>query len=229
MRRSRTLSVLATAVITVLAGSGSAGALERPRGGWIVFPSEDVDGAQIVSATVAAGSRSQGTLLFAGGEPETPALAPDGRLIAFTQGSAWSPGRERIWLTRTDGSRRRPLVKGSFPTWSPDSRRLAFVDHLGRLSTIGRNGSSVHLLVPRLRAKIGAPVWSPDGAWVAYTIGEDQLWVVRSDGTRSHRVAKGRPQNFSWSPNGRRLAFAGAGDDLATFLPSRSQVDGRSA
>lgn len=209
------------AALAALAGAGSAGALERPRDGWIVFTSDDVDGGQILSVPVAAGSPSQRTLLFAGGEPETPALSPDGELIAFAQGSVWSPGRERIWLTRIDGGRRRLLAKGSFPTWSPDSRRLAFIDHSGRLATIGRDGSSVRPLVQRLRSKIRAPLWSPDGAWIAYTIGEDQLWVVRSDGTRSHRVAKARPQNFSWSPNGRRLAYAGAGsDDLDIFTVS---------
>jgi dipeptidyl aminopeptidase/acylaminoacyl peptidase len=67
-------------------------------------------------------------------------------------------------------------------------------------------------------ARVGAPVVSPDGAWVAYTVGrvdakEDkngsQLWMVSWDGKQNVQLTFGKdgvgePQ---WSPDGRWLAF----------------------
>jgi dipeptidyl aminopeptidase/acylaminoacyl peptidase len=66
--------------------------------------------------------------------------------------------------------------------------------------------------------RVGAPVVSPDGAWVAYTVSrvdakEDkngsQLWMVSWDGSQDLQLTFGKdgvgePQ---WSPDGRWLAF----------------------
>ena len=67
-------------------------------------------------------------------------------------------------------------------------------------------------------ARVGAPVVSPDGAWVAYTVSridakddksESQLWMVSWDGRQDVQLTfskdgAGAPQ---WSPDGKWLAF----------------------
>ncbi len=67
-------------------------------------------------------------------------------------------------------------------------------------------------------ARVGAPVVSPDGAWVAYTVSRvdpqddknlTQLWMVSWDGKQDVQLTfskdgAGEPQ---WSPDGRWLAF----------------------
>ena len=199
--------------LSLLAASAGAGASGATQNGWIAFPTEDVDGAQIVSAPVAGSGRGQRTLTFSSAAPESPALSPDGSVIAFSQSvSPWHTERASIWTMRPDGSRRRRLAAGSNPTWSPDGRRLAFVDG-GRLKRIRRDGSRLREVVAHRGSRIGPPLWSPDGAWIAYSTSGDELWAVRPDGTGSHRLAKARALNVAWSPNGRRLVYAGAVPD----------------
>jgi dipeptidyl aminopeptidase/acylaminoacyl peptidase len=57
--------------------------------------------------------------------------------------------------------------------------------------------------------------WSPDGKWIAFSRAEDELWLMRADGSDPHRIAAvgGSP---SWSPDGTKLVYEG-GASLADF------------
>jgi TolB protein len=62
------------------------------------------------------------------------------------------------------------------------------------------------------------PVWSPDGAHIAFQSdygGERAIWVMRSDGSGLRRIAAGA--EASWSPDGTRLAFESGEGRLATI------------
>lgn len=115
----------------------------------------------------------------------------------------------------------RNLVFDGPPAWSPDGRRVAFVQGDGRrLSTAAADGSDLRGLVEApegSRIWWTAPAWSPDGRHLAF-IGrvEDRssgLYVVPSAGTRLLQLADVRPVTWragapAWSPDGQRLAFA---------------------
>jgi acylaminoacyl-peptidase len=107
-----------------------------------------------------------------------PQISPDGTKIAFVRNSCdvmKDRIRARLWVVNADGSDLRPLTNGvgneSYPRWSPDGKRLAYV------SDAGGSGQLYCLWVAtRETAKLtsltgapAAPAWSPDGKLIAFT------------------------------------------------------------
>ena len=54
------------------------------------------------------------------------------------------------------------------------------------------------------------PAWSPDGKWIAWSIGtfppSNELWIMKSDGTEAHKLTYGGEP--SWSPDSRRIVYS---------------------
>lgn len=70
-------------------------------------------------------------------------------------------------------------------------------------------------------ARDGAPVWSPDGAWIAFeSVGPDGLgiFVVKADGTGARGLKHAAHWNRSprWSSDGSKLAYTGGEGFQAT-------------
>lgn len=115
-----------------------------------------------------------------------------------------------IYVLNGDGSGRREIGEGRYPTWSPDGRRVAVV---------GRNLDSLYVLdvesgeSQRLAYKSGIeyPSWSPDGQRIAFRVNCGDIWVINEDGTDLHRLTDRGPGACaslpSWSPRGTRMTF----------------------
>lgn len=99
-----------------------------------------------------------------------PAIAPDGRRIAFT---VEDDGKTRLYTADNDGSNVRivadSLVLRGSPAWAPDGRSIvSAVVQAGepRLTQISLNGNPP---LPLVSEHSLDPVWSPDGRFLVYS------------------------------------------------------------
>ncbi|MGH9400151.1 MAG: S9 family peptidase, partial [Thermoanaerobaculia bacterium] len=103
------------------------------------------------------------------------------------------------------------------PAFSPDGKRLAFVSNLSGLPQIWVMDSAGGFpkAVTGLDDPVGSVAWSPDGAWLAFTLApgggmNQQVYLVRPDGTGVKRLTDGGRETNNlgpWSRDGRLLAL----------------------
>lgn len=128
------------------------------------------------------------------------------------------PGSEFVYVSDLLGQSARVLAPGSWPSWSPDGRRIAYHTvgsvHMGDVRLIDADGSNA------VRLTAGAyPSWSPDGRKIAF-VNETGISVMNVDGTGSPTTLLRNADYFdslfkpAWSPDGSQIAFVVAGLEL---------------
>ena len=169
-----------------------------PDGKWIAFTREDRTwpGSGEVNFDIwvmRANGKAQRQLTGNRVDEVCPAWSPDGKSIAFLADDPNSAGG-RILVMRSDGSHRRlvarvPLIGSTpgqeyslqRPSWSPDSKRIAFVGAKG-VTTVRSDGTHPVVLPAGLH-----PSWSPDGKHLTFMRYDEQssigrIYVMDADG-----------------------------------------------
>jgi serine/threonine-protein kinase len=148
-------------------------------------------------------------------------------------------GRTLVWVDRTGRVEPAPMPPQaySFPSLSPDGRRLAVQVADGGRSDIWihrfADGAATRLAVEGLNSR---PSWTRDGQHVTFSIrrGEDRFLITQTvDGTApGESIATSRRTDLSagsWTPDGQALAFVDAAptdiSDIKLFRRSGGTVE----
>ncbi|MBA2688476.1 MAG: PD40 domain-containing protein [Gemmatimonadaceae bacterium] len=134
----------------------------------------------------------------------TPALSPDGKMLAYAGGN---PSTPEIFVRQVSGGQTIRIGQGIDPGWSPDASKIIYVNGEGIVEMPALGGT------PRLLAKhasgnfLASPAYSHDGKRIAYAT-RQEIVVANADGSGARKILKAfDPHTLSWSPDDSRIAF----------------------
>jgi tricorn protease len=112
---------------------------------------------------------------------------------------------EIVYLTPTG-------VEAHAPRFSPDGERIAYVSGNGDLHVMDADGGADQRIVAHWNTPDFA--WSPDGAWIAYAIYDEDynqdVWIVPADGGKAVNVSQHPDEDGGpvWNRDGTQLAWS---------------------
>ena len=146
-----------------------------PNGKWIVFVSDRAGKYLDVYRMDTDGSNLR--RLTNRGHNWRPTWSPDSQWIAF---NATQDRRTALYIMTADGKGRRQLKQGVRTSagcaWSPDAKQIAFAagsefENGLNIRVVDTDGNNQRRLTHVGGLSLAThPAWSPDGAWIAYSV-----------------------------------------------------------
>jgi hypothetical protein len=193
---------------------------------------------------VANADGSAETCLVDANQPLSPQWSPDGTRIVFTRQTGGGTEETKIcfgsfcfgqsadtrwklgmveFKINAEGNLYNvfsdpPCTNHCFsPTWSSDSRYLAYAD--GQYGVMRTDTMSNTLwMMYNQNPKVQSPAWSPDGSKIAFQVNQHDHWeiyVMNADATNAKPVTQPDPLSFQpvnnvapvWSPDSKQILF----------------------
>lgn len=144
-----------------------------------------------------------------------PQVSPDGKRVVFVRKHTGDKNNtlSDLWAVESDGGRPRSFTSGgkdSFPRWSPDGERIAFLsgrdEDQTQIWTIAADGGEASVLTSFPEGDIGSFRWSPDGSKLAVLYRQrDPEWTAAAKKSREEKGLSDPPRilkEWYWREDG---------------------------
>jgi Tol biopolymer transport system component len=138
-----------------------------------------------------------------------PFFSRDGTRVLF-----YNYDHKTLHTINRDGTDRRDIGTGEYPSWSPDGSQIVYRGCVGggKCGLIVANSDGSNPVRITTHANDAAPRWSPNGGQITFHSDRDGNWeiyVINSDGSWLRRVTLNPTTDMNpvWSPDGLRIAF----------------------
>jgi DNA-binding winged helix-turn-helix (wHTH) protein/Tol biopolymer transport system component len=146
-------------------------------------------------------------------------ISPDDSELLGAAADAGEAG-DQLWAVPLLGGSPRRIggLRGRDPAWSPDGRRIAYLEGSG-LFVAASEGSNAHQLFSLPEGHLFGPRWSPRGDSLRFEVRSNgdhltsSLWEIAADGKRLRQllprsIAPPRDQGGNWTAGGKWFVFA---------------------
>ncbi len=145
------------------------------------------------------------------------AWTPDGAAVLYVRGDGLNPAHDphgvevAVWIATLAGGAPRQIGAGDAPSVSPKGGRVAF-RRGGQIWWAPLDGKTPAARAFQARGVCGRPMWSPDGARIAFTSGRGDhgligVYDVASDSLRFPDPSTDVDLYPAWSPDSRQIVF----------------------
>ena len=147
------------------------------------------------------------------GYAAVPVWSPDGRELLYIGAEPESSRTWNLWRLTLENNDKQKLTfhryGQSWPgSWFADGQRICYT-HEDRINILDlRTGRAQSIASPVAGRLVRTAAVSPNGAYVVFQVHRDGMWLLDLRDRSMRRVLQDpTAEEFTWSPDGRRIAF----------------------